>query len=471
MHLRLLVIVLILNITLPVFGRAQTVQTDTFAVLTIEKISIIGNRKTKRHIILRELTFAEGDTIKATDLAAAMERSKYNLVNTSLFTTINVNRLDAGPGKTEIVIIVSERWYLWPRLIFELAETNFNSWWENKDFTRINYGVEVTQSNFRGRNEKLRLLVQLGFTEKLGVGYKLPYINKKQTLGLDFSMDYGQNHEVNYISEDNKRLFYKDIESIQQRFFKSALHLTYRRKLYNKSSFGILYRDTWVSDSVRALNPNYLDHLKQRSNYLALTYRFVHDKRDNISYALTGHYFNGEIFKYGLGLLDNQLDLLWTRIEYKKFWKLKDRLYLSASAQGRFFFNDIQPYFIQDGLGYTDKSTVRAYELYVIDGQQMAIGKVQFRYQLITPKVREIGIIPFRQFRKIGYSAYLGLFSDLGFVNDDDVLPQNLLANDPQYGSGVSLDVAGYYDMVFRMEYSINKFGEHGLFLHFASPI
>ena len=47
----------------------------------------------------------------------------------------------------------------------------------------------------------------------------------------------------------------------------------------------------------------------------------------------------------------------------------------------------------------------------------------------------------------------------------------NYLANTVLCGSGLSLDFVSYYDLVLRMEYSINRLNEKGLFLHFIAPI
>ena len=195
------------------------------------------------------------------------------------------------------------------------------------------------------------------------------------------------------------------------------------------------------------------------------------DKRDNKNYALEGIYARAIFSKLGLGLLDSEIDLWWSSLTIKKYFKLSKRTYLASSAKLRFYLNQLQPYYLWDGLGYSDKTTVRSYELYVIDAQQLAVGKVQFKYQLIAPKKYNMGFMPVNKFKKIHYSVYLGLFGDIGYGKDEYKYPTNDYANEMQYGSGVSIDFATYYDLVFRLEYSINKFAEHGLFLHFVAPI
>ena len=49
-----------------------------------------GNRTTKEHIIARELTVREGDTLSVTALYEQLERSRQNLQNLGLFNTVDV---------------------------------------------------------------------------------------------------------------------------------------------------------------------------------------------------------------------------------------------------------------------------------------------------------------------------------------------------------------------------------------------
>ncbi|MBL7837735.1 MAG: hypothetical protein JNM67_09475, partial [Bacteroidetes bacterium] len=96
------------------------------SVFKVEKIDIIGNRRTKSSIILRELTFAEGDTILNWNYHA--EQSRKQLINLFLFNEIKLSH-DSGIVK----VIVTERWYLWPIPILDYADRNFNQWWLTKD--------------------------------------------------------------------------------------------------------------------------------------------------------------------------------------------------------------------------------------------------------------------------------------------------------------------------------------------------
>ena len=451
---------------------AFEIQTDSVPEkLVVSNVVIMGNKTTKTWVIERELSFAPGDSLTAFELNNAIIISKNNLNNTSLFNTVDIHYVLGSSKNIEVFILVNERWYVWPNVIFELAETNFNSWWENKDFSRINYGVSLSHKNFRGRNEEVNIHAQFGFTERIALSFNTPYLNKRKTLGFGFKVAYSQNHEVNYTSLDNRRVFYKDVAEVQQQEIKTAVNFRYRKKFYSTHMIEAWHEEVGISDSVSALNPDYLLGDKNRQQFIGISYRYLMDQRDNKIYALTGTYLDAGLNKLGLGLLDSEVDLWWSKIEVKKYWALGKKTYLAAMARGQFFLNERQPYYLSDGLGYTDKSTIRSYELYVIDAQQMAISKIQFRYQLKSAKPRDLPLMPFQKFRKFYYSVYLGVFSDAGYAWDSYHYPLNQMANDIQYGSGISLDVTSVYDLVFRAEYSMNKFGEHRLFLHFVAPI
>ncbi len=152
--------------------------------LRINRIFIIGNRITKESIILRELSFKTGDIVYSEDLPGILEVDKKKLINTRLFNQVDIRTLELQPDKIDLLIDINERWYTFPTVIFELADRNFNEWWENynRDFNRVNYGVRLYQYNMRGRNETLRFTAQLGFQRKLvyPIAYLISIENKNK---------------------------------------------------------------------------------------------------------------------------------------------------------------------------------------------------------------------------------------------------------------------------------------------------
>jgi len=118
------------------FSLSAKAETDT---VFIKEILIIGNKKTKSSIILRELPFSRNESVY--NLDSVLIRCKENLMNIGLFNFVDINYIKESPTTALIYISVSERWYLWPMPVFELADRNFNEWAQKKDLSRTNYGL------------------------------------------------------------------------------------------------------------------------------------------------------------------------------------------------------------------------------------------------------------------------------------------------------------------------------------------
>lgn len=107
----------------------------------------------------------------------------------------------------------------------------------------------------------------------------------------------------------------------------------------------------------------------------------------------------------------------------------------------------------------------------MINGEHYALGKVQIRYALLDNKIFRLNFLPFDKFNKVPLSIYLGTYVDGGYVSEATVPNQNFLNEQWMTGTGFSIDLATYYDVVFRFEYSINNLNEKGLFIHFVAPL
>jgi hemolysin activation/secretion protein len=93
------------------------------------------------------------------------------------------------------------------------------------------------------------------------------------------------------------------------------------------------------------------------------------------------------------------------------------------------------------------------------------------KYSLLAPRNGKLPWIKTEKFNKIHYAIYLNLLFDAGYVHNNIYNPTSRLQNKLIYGTGLGLDLVTYYDLVFRLEYSVNQFGEKGVYLHFMAPI
>jgi len=151
---------------------------DTSEFIRIDRIFIVGNRKTKENIITRELNIYEGQWINKKEIGEILEWEKNKIFNTSLFLSVDFSTVKISKYEIDIIIKVSERWYTFPIPLVDIAARDFNDWWYNwdRDFSRLIFGLEYKQYNVRGRNETLGFLGQVGFTDAFSISYKFEQI-------------------------------------------------------------------------------------------------------------------------------------------------------------------------------------------------------------------------------------------------------------------------------------------------------
>ena len=183
--------------------------TSRFVTYTVGRIIIIGNKKTTDRIILRELSLKTTDTILESHLEKIIKRDKLKIYNLRLFNTVSIRAVEIQENIIDLIVEVSERWYLLPIPIFELSDRNFNEWWQNYNHTlnRVNYGLRLYQNNFRGRNETIKLTTQFGFSRKFDLSYRIPYLDKKQKQGLQIDADFSEPKNIAYYTENHKLKF------------------------------------------------------------------------------------------------------------------------------------------------------------------------------------------------------------------------------------------------------------------------
>jgi outer membrane protein assembly factor BamA len=449
---------------------------DTIPAVIINHINIDGNTITRSSIIYRELGFREHDTIPLEQLPQLLKTSRENVFNTTLFNIVTVDTISAGISQVmslqilNINIHVIERWYIWPWPYFLISDRNFNSWLQTTDFSMVTYGINMTFYNVRGRNETLVFPLHFGFNQRFGAAYRFPYINRKKTLGFGFGVNYDRNHEVVVQSIDNKPVYFKDFQNYPMQMGIAFLDLYLRKNIYARHTFHLEYDQVYFSDSLIKIPGYSFDAKTNGFHYFTFFYQFKYDHRDIQFYPLQGCYFDVNVSQSGF--FDNEVNLFSVRSSFRKYWKLYDRWHFASGVQGKVSLPGDQPYFLQRGLGY-GRDFIRGYEYYVIDGQQYMILKNNVKFSLIPQKVAVSGFLKSVKFNTIPYALYLNIFADFGYVYNEDKTQNalNNLQNELLIGYGAGLDFTTYYDLVIRLECSINRMGRPGLYLHFIAPI
>lgn len=443
----------------------ESIRLDTTGQKIITDFIIEGNKLTKERIILREVTLAVGDTLYWSNLKAGMEQSENNVMNLRLFNFVEIEPIQIDNKRIIVLITVQERWYIYPVPIFEIAQTNFNTWWETKEIRWTNYGVAVSHSNFRGLNQNLSFTLRFGYTKKYSASWSIPNLNKKQTLGLYFSAGFFENNEITYNTETNERLFYNNPEEKARQYYQYKVGLSYREDIYLRHYFEVSYLDARVNDTVPTLQPDYFTGGGASSRFLRASYAISYDTRNYRGYPLKGMLLYGTVSQDGLGLANREgLGLFTTYAGYRQHYQVGNRWYTAHSIKGKVNWTD-PPYYLLRGLGYSD--LVRGYELYVIDGTSYGLFQSNLKYEILKPKSINIPFVPTKKFSKTFVALYANLFFDAGYVDGEQFVENNSLVNEYLYSLGLGLDLVTYYDKVVRVEGSVNALGEQSIFVHF----
>ncbi len=455
---------------------ADTLQNNIKSVaktdyLMIKDIQIIGNKRTKEQVILRELSFEIGDVFLEDDLSALFEEDKNKLTRTRLFLSIDIEYHKLSDNKVNVLIKVTERWYIFPFPIFKIHARNFNDWWQNldHDFNRTSYGIKFYQYNIRGRNEKLKLQAQFGYIKDFEIRYQIPYLTKSQKNGLSMGVGYTQNNQIGYKTQENKQKFIDFGNKAGDASF-AYFTFTNRPSFYTTNSFTLAYQQNNVHDSIAILNPHYFQNNAESESYFRLKYSLKKDHRNEVSYPLRGYLLDFSINKLGLGISDD-INQLQINLNYFKFFDLNKNYYLSTRIGGGLNALNNSSYKNARALGYKPNA-LRGYELYVVDGQSFALHKTTFKKRLFKTEGK-LGFLKAKQFNTIPIAVYLKTYFDWGYVSNNNGLVEqkNSLANQFLYGTGLGLDIVTYYDFVLRIEYSLNNNGDTGFFINFKSDL
>lgn len=462
--------VVILSIVVVLFATQALVAQEQEAI-TIDKISVIGQKRTRIAVIFRELPIKVGDTILLANLSEKIAEAERQLMNTNLFSKAAVTYKDweGATQKVHLQVEVVENWYIYPVPTFDLADRNFNVWWkeQNRSLQRVNIGLEVNHLNFTGWGDKLEVGFEYGYTRSYKGSYKIPYINKKQTLGLATSLNYSRNREVNYATVNNKQEFYRDESRFLRRKYHFEGSLNWRPEIYATHTFGLEFHQEWVDPIIiQEFNPDYFGDNKNEINFFRLLYRFSYDFRDNRAYPWSGYTYGAEVIKDGVGIFRDRsaltLDLFGS-----KFWPVGKRWSFGAIAGGKYsFIRQPQAYRYNRALGF-GSSRLSGYELYLLDGLDAAYLRKSVRFNIWKGNITFGKWVFLESFRELPFHFNLSMSSDLGYANSPFNTQPNPLNNQLLWGGGMGIDLVFYYDFVLRLQYSGNRIGDRGFFLDF----
>ncbi|HET9057219.1 MAG TPA: BamA/TamA family outer membrane protein [Chitinophagaceae bacterium] len=440
---------------------------DTGQVV-IRNIFISGNRKTKSYIILREMTFKEGDRVPVEELISRVERSRENIYNTRLFLEVVPHIKNWVNNEVDIYFVLKERWYFFPLPYFRLIDRNLNQWLveQNASLKRVNYGLRFAWNNVSGRNDKLRVNLVSGYTRLYDVSYEQPFADKKLKHGFGFGFSFSQNRQINLLTENNKQIFFPAtnegiVSDIIRREIRFDLSYSYRPDLYRRHNFRFVFVDQKISDTIIKLNANYFLYGRATQVFPELSYSFENTNVDSVAYPLRGVSYNWSLTQRGLGI-SRGMNYWELSAGISRYLTIAGKNHFSVQVLGKIKLPFTQPYYNLRALGFGE-FFLRGLENYIVDGVASAVTKFTYRrrlFQFSIPTIRYKGSV-YRMPVKIYAKAY----SDWGYSYLKNP-GNNPLNNKLIYTSGFGLDIITIYDFQLKLEFSFNQLRQNGLFLH-----
>jgi outer membrane protein assembly factor BamA len=443
----------------------MTKRADTSRKLTIRKIIIEGNKVTRSSVILREIDINEGDIIPSDSIDVKVSENKQRLFNLQLFNEVDQHTERSG-DQVDWYINVKERWYILPSFTVQFADRNLNTWWvkEDHDLRRAMVGLTVTDKNFRGNLETLAVTVQEGYTQKVGINYMRPYVDRDQVHGIGFSLSYALSRQTYFATDSNKLVYAGNYAGpVILRQFEGGISYIYRPAYASKHTFQLNYKDYGVSDTIIKLNRDYYTDSSNKARFLEFFYRYEYNGVDNWNYSLSGFKLLTQMaVRSGFEGLKFQS---YVNIEAGFFRNFLPKWYYSTVFRGRLMYLQDHPYFFQGGLG-TQTDYVRGYEYYIIDGSNYGLVRLDLKRELFS-KTYFFGL---KYFTAVPLRIYPKIFFDAGYINTPaSVLGNSFLSNRFLYSIGIGLDVVTLYDIKIRFEFAYNHLAQNGLYLHFNS--
>ncbi len=454
------------------FGASAQNQND----VVLNEINISGNKWTKDFVILRELNFKKGETYPLSYINEAKLENLERLKNLGLFNDVELEyAIDSLDQSFEIIIQVVENWYIWPSPIFELADRNFAEWWtnQNRDLTRVNYGLRVDHINLTGRRDRLIFQAQAGFRQKYELVYNQPYLNKEGTMGAEAFIFFANQDELPYITENNRTIYagFEELTLLER--FRTGGAFFYRPTIYHHHAFRLEYHKNSVDDYVlNELNPNYFLDGRTSIQFFMFNYHYTYDKRIAQFYPISGYQVWADFKKEGFGIF-NEYNNTSVSVGLEYYYPFDENNKLVFGTQWKAKANvdrRVVSFANNTGIGW-GADQLGGYHLYVVDGTDYIYSRNNLRYKLFTGKFNLGKYMPFHQFRTLNVQLYGRAFLDVGYVNDPTYA--DLYANDFNnrllWGWGPAADMVLYNNYMFSYNLGINHLNEVYLFFQYRT--
>jgi outer membrane protein assembly factor BamA len=409
--------IIIVNIFL-YLSAAVTAQDTTAGNKPIKEIIIVGNKHTKGYVIRRELLVREGLVPTAEQLTVSQSR----LENLYLFNRVELTLVPLDETYDVLVIDVTERLYFYPVPIFQINE---------RDWSKISYGLALAHLNFRGKNERISAGIWLGYSPGFSLNYSNPWAADSLHLTTGFSatkyayshrtLDFHESHLANQVSI-GKWWSYHFLTDIVLKFENIKVEQRYAPLMHSG---------------------------KDRENQLGIQLGIRHDTRDRYYYPSSG-WFN-RFFLYENGLFQSY-DRYHQLIFDTRYYQPLGSLILAVRAYQNYLLGEV-PVYRLNYIGYEER--IRGHFYTQQEGRNVNIGSMEIRFPLlpVTYHSYEVPPVPAVYLKNLKFGLSGSLFIDSGIIWDTG--NQYSLAHF-MTGFGTGLHIHLPYVEIVRFDYAFD---------------
>ena len=393
-------------------ARVADLQADTdgfiqieLAQTTLKDVVIEGNNKTKDFVIERELSFKPGDPVNVRQI----DQSLRKVLMLGYFDEISRDfSEEEEPDETVLTINLTER---------KTGSATFGVAYSSNDGL-VGF-VEAADDNFLGRGQRVNATMQLGKKiHSYELGFYEPYIDKSGTsLGVNL---YRTNKDVRdkATGADSKLTVIGGDVTLGRpfgEFSRGRLTLKADNKKYDPNV------------------PEIFEDYKNRT----IGFGFGTNTMDHPFFPTEG-YRNDAYLELGTSLLGGDSQYAKMRVEYSKYFEVKDGGYVLAlrGLGGRLLAGTLRPEekFIIGGAETLRGYSPGGYENLSLEGDHMLVMNAEFRF----PIVDKVTGVLFTDWGKTWDSGEVFSISDLN----------------SSYGLGVRLDTPLG---LLRLDYGLGK--------------
>jgi hypothetical protein len=252
------------------------------------------------------------------------------------------------------------------------------------------------------------------------------------------------------------------MDEFARKTIKAEVIYSYRKGSRMRSFFKASYNQEQMDSAVIAQNPKMFGDGRTSAQFIDLLASYQYFNVDYIPYPLRGWF----VEYYGLKRISGSIPMTQVGGRMLATWKFAKKSYLNfQSAFAVTLSGREQPYFNSRMLGYRSLY-MQGLEYYVADGNMAAMIRTTLRREILAFTLKNL--IRSKSHSEIPFQIFLKTYGNLGYAHSKNP-GNNFMNNRLLSTAGFGVDIKMVYDLVMKLEYSYNQFGERGFFIHTAT--